>query len=182
MKPFFNLLFLLLTTGVFAQVEGQSFCEGTSNGSYLPLNIAFKKIYWYDTFYYEKTIGKKVFNGKEYIQIEQKWENGNIDVLYLREENGAVLEYQKCCNTDALRYTPNKSIDENWYTKEKKINTTVISKNANLKTPFCYYKDLLVLRVAFESGESFDFYYLKGLGYVGATKEGTLVSCITPEK
>lgn len=181
MNKLFCFLFLFLCVTAFSQEEGQDFCKGTSNGSYFPINITKKKIYWYNTFYYEKPIGTKKVNGIEYLKIEQKWENGNTDVLYLREENGAVYEYQKCCNSEALRYANNKIVNESWNNKDKNIITTVISKNANLKTPFCYYKDLLVLRAEFESGDSYDFYYLKGLGYIGATEKGKLISCITPE-
>ncbi|CAM4064462.1 MULTISPECIES: hypothetical protein [Flavobacterium] len=176
------LLILLSVSGfVFSQKEGQDFCKGNSKGSYFPLDITKKKIYWYNTFYYEVPNGTKTINEKQYVEFVQEWENGEVDLLYLREENGKVYQYEDCCKTKSLRYSDKMNNKEKWERIEDKVRYIVLVRNGKLRTPFCNYKDLFVLRAEYSNGVTYDFYYQKGLGYIGATRKGELISYITPE-
>lgn len=180
MKKAFLSFFLFLSFSIFSQTEGQDFCNGLDNGSYFPLNITKKKIYWYNTFYYETFKGEKFMKGKKYIEFEQKWEDGTIDILFLRNENGNVYQYDECCEVETVRFLNEMHIGFTWRNAEEKIEYTYISNEGKLKTPFCAYKNLLVLRAKYVDAV-YDFFYLKGLGYVGATENGKLISGITPK-
>ena len=64
MKKVVYLIVFFISTLVFSQKEGQSFCGGIKNGEYFPLNIYKKKIFWYGTFYFELNKGIKSKNDK----------------------------------------------------------------------------------------------------------------------
>lgn len=78
MRKIILLIVLSVSSFVFAQKEGQDFCEGNNKGSYFPLDITKKKIYWYSTFYYEVPNGIKIKNEKQYVEFKQ-------DALKLRK-------------------------------------------------------------------------------------------------
>ena len=160
---------------LYSQVEGQSFCQGNENDTYFPLNIVEKKIYWANTFYTEKKMDNAYIGNKTYQKFEQRWENGNIDVLFLREENGIVYQYDEDSNSEFLRYDPKKM---KWTSDEKGVYE-ILTREGTLKTPFCKYINLLVMEAKY-SNNVFKFYYLKGYGYIGATYAGSLISYVSP--
>lgn len=172
------LVMLLLSFKVLAQNQGQDFCKGTKDGSYFPLDIEIKKMTWYNTFYLEKLKGTKEINGKIYKEFEQTWENGDADLLYIREENNIVYQYDEEKKKDFVRLDKAIKLNSEW-NGDNEINK-IISIDDELITPFCIYKNLLVIESKYEK-VTYKFYYLKGLGYVGATREGKLVSYIKPE-
>lgn len=161
-------------------IEGQKFCEETTDGSFIPLSIDKKKILWYDTFYFEYIIGTKIINGKTYTEFKQEWENKNISLLYLREENGIIYQYNECCENETIKY--NHAFDKNhkWKSVDAKSAYKILSYSGKLQTPFCKYENLLVIESEMEYG-NFKFYYFRGHGYVAATKDGKLISCVTPK-
>lgn len=180
MKIFTLIGFLLLSTFMFSQKEGQNFCEAFAEDSYFPITIKAKKILWMDTFYSEAIIGKKTRdNGKEYIEYAQIWKDGTADFLYLREENGVVYQYEECCDTETVRFNPSFKKGHTWKTADKKATYTIKTLNGSLKTPYCNYKDLVVIKFQTKTFEC-DFYYKKGYGYIGATRNDILISCVTP--
>lgn len=181
MRKIVLLIVLSVSSLVFSQQEGQDFCEGNNEGSYFPLDITKKKIYWYDTFYYEVPNGIKIKNEKQYVEFIQEWENGEVDFLYLREENGKVYQYEECCNTESLRYSDIMKSKEKWERTEDEVRYIVLARDGKLRTPFCNYKNLFVLRAEYNNGVTYDFYYQKGLGYIGASRKGELISYITPK-
>lgn len=172
------LVMLLLSMKVIGQVEGQNFCKGTEDGSYFPLNIDAKKLTWYGTYYYEKLKGTKKINGKFYKEFEQIWEKEGVDLLYLREENNIIYQYDEEKKNEFVRLDKNVQINTEWNGDDEVYK--LISMDGELITPYCRYKNLLIIESRDEK-ITYRFYYLKGLGYVGATREGKLVSYIKPE-
>lgn len=180
MNQFFTLLCLLLTTSFYAQInEGQDFCDPNKNGDFFPLSLEKKKILWADYSYFETQNGTKQIKGKIYIEFLQNW-GDKTDKLYLREENGTIYQYEECCTTETIRYDINFKKGHSWKTADGKSTYEIISYNGKLKTPFCEYKNLLVIKAELDFG-TYHFYYLQGHGYVGATtSKNKLISCVTP--
>lgn len=174
------LLFLFfLTTTTYAQKEGQNFCKGTTDGSYFPLDIQKKKIVWYNTYYYETLEGDKMLKGKTYVAFKQQWQDGSNSMIYFREANGKVLQYEECCSAETIRWKQSLKKGENWQNEDKKdtVLYTLLSEDAVLKTPYCHYTGLMALQAQYAKS-TYVFYYLRGLGYVGATKDGNVISFI----
>lgn len=180
MKKAILLFFLGITLFGYGQKEGQNFCKGIVGGSYFPLDIKKKKIFWYDTYYFEEQIGTKERNGKTYLEYKQTWENGKADLMYLREINAKVLEFEEGLTQETTRYSPQFEEGYSWSKADKSVVYTILSYEGKLKTPYCNYDNLLVIEAKYKT-VMFEFYYLRGLGYVGATENKTLVSYITPE-
>lgn len=92
MKQIIILSLTLCMTPIFSQSEGQNFCSEFESDHYFPLHIHKKKLTWYDLSYFESKTSVKVLNDKEYISFAQEWNSGEIDYLYLREENGIIYQ------------------------------------------------------------------------------------------
>ncbi|WP_123947534.1 hypothetical protein [Flavobacterium reichenbachii] len=175
-------LFIFFTCISYSQMgEGHKFCDELKDGKYFPLSYEFKKkILWSKSFYWETREGTKVINGKTYVEIKQEWEDKSIVLLYCREENGVVYQYDEELKRDDIRFDENFKENKNWKLADGKTTYKIISYNGVLRTPYCEYKNLLVIDAVMNYGH-FNFYYLKGHGYIGATKDGHLISCLTPE-
>ena len=180
MKKIYTLIILLFTIVCSAQKEGQGFCEGDIVGEYFPLTIEKKKIFWADTYYIETMEGKKIINEKTYHVFKQTWKDGNSDLLYLRKDNDAVVQYKQNTNKEVLRFNEFFNEGKSWIDTSVKGKYTVVSYAGELLTPYCSYKNLMILKAEFEK-LTFLFYYQKGYGYIGATLEGRLISYVTPE-
>lgn len=172
---------LILFSGfAYSQLyEGQNFCGESKGFSYFPLQIEKKKIFWDTTFYFETKEQTKTINGKTYLEFKQKWENERFDLIYFREENGIVYKYDPCCEVETVVYDPNFEVGHTWKTADQKNEYKVVTFTGTLKTPFCNYQNLLVIEAKMTYG-TFNFYYLKGHGYIGATHNNKLVSCVSP--
>jgi hypothetical protein len=182
MKNSLVILALFATFIGIAQKEGQNFCTGNNiYGEYFDFSIKEKKIFWYKTYYIEKQIGTKTINGKNYFEYSQIWESGDSDILYLRTENSSILEYDTKLNIETIRFDSNFNLDYSWQKMDKTVLYTIKSFNASLITPFCKYENVLSIEAKYEK-VTYNFYYLKGFGYVGATKNDKLISYVTPEK
>ena len=179
-KKIILTLIFLISLKSFSQIkEGQDFCDESKNKTYFPLVIKKKKIYWADTYYVETINGTKEINGKIYIEFQQKWKGNKIDKLYLREENGVVYQYEKCCKQETVRFDKNFTKGHVWKTADGLVEYKVKSFKGKLKTPFCKYKNLMVIEMKLKIGK-FKFYYQRGHGYIGATFNNKLISYITP--
>ncbi|OXB04286.1 hypothetical protein [Flavobacterium pectinovorum] len=175
---------LLVSYNSHSQIgEGQKFCEESKIGNYFPVtSYNFnKKIFWYKTFYYEVKKGTKIINGKTYTEFEQEWEDKRISLLYFREENGVIYQYNQDTKEESIRYSINFKEGDKWETADGKDHYKIISFTGELRTPYCIYKNLLVIEAKVSYG-NFKFYYFRGHGYIGATKDDKLVSCVTPER
>ncbi|WP_300567747.1 hypothetical protein [Flavobacterium sp.] len=181
MKKIVLLLLTLFSCISYSQIsEGQYFCDETKDGSYFPLSIDKKKILWFSTFYLETKTETKIINGKTYIEYKQDWDKSNSSLMYLREENGVIYEYDSEEKNEDVRYDPKFEKGHQWKTADGKSEYEIIAFDGKLKTPYCDYKDLLVIHAKMGYGE-YNFYYFKGHGYIGATKNDKLISCVTPK-
>ena len=179
MQKTFVLIFIFFGSFSFSQTN-QNFCKEDKNGSFFPFTNDFKKVIWRDTYYLEKKNNSKELNGKMYIEFEQESEKSGITLRYLREENGVVYEYEKCCNIETLRYDSKFVEGQTWKKGDNKSEFRIITYKGKLKTPYCNYENLLVIEGELSS-KKFKFYYLKGFGYVGANQEDKLVSYVTQD-
>lgn len=181
-KKLLVFILILTTLNCFAQLEeGEGFCETKKNESYFPLDISVKKFYWGISHYTETRLGKKKFNGKTYIEFKQTWKEGNSDLTYFREEKGVVYEYRVKENKENVRYDAAFKVGHSWKTFDKNTTYTIVSYNGKLKTPYCEYKNLMVMKAELKN-ETFLFYYQRGKGYIGAKySDKKLISCITPK-
>ena len=173
-------LIILTSLKSFCQNENQVFCADFETDEYFPIDINKKKLLWGPTYYFEEIVGKKIINGKVYIEYSQTWEAGNVETLFLRNENGIVFQYEDCCENETIRFNDNLNKGDTWFSADKKSKYTIISFEGNLETPFCNYEDLLIIEGEFVD-QTFQFYYKKGYGYVGASLEGEVISIATPE-
>ena len=171
--------FLLLSTFMFSQKEGQNFCDVFAGDSYFPITIKTKKILWKNTYYMEEIIGKKTRGGKEYVEYVQQWEDGTASFLYLREENGVVYQFEECCDAETIRFDPSFKKGDTWKTADQKATYTIETLEGTLKTPFCNYEDLIVIKLEANT-LTYKFYYKKGYGYVGTKQEGIVISGVAP--
>lgn len=178
MKTLLIVLSLFSITITAAQEEDQSFCDGLDNASYFTL-VNKKKLMWYNTWYIEEYTGDKNINGEVYRIYKQTWEDGDTDLLYMREADGKLLQYDEKCKADFMRYDEFLEAGSSWDEPCKKVKYTVLSFTDELTTPFCKYKNLMSLKAEYEK-VTYIFYYQKGYGYVGATKNGKIISCATP--
>jgi hypothetical protein len=177
MQKTYIIFLIFFSTFSFSQTN-EDFCNENKNGSFFPLTNDFKKVVWRDTFYFERKNTTKEINGKTYIEFEQESENSGTTLRYLREENGIVYEYEKCCENETIRYDPKFVEGHIWKKGDEKGEFKIITYNGHLKTPFCSYQNLLVIEGELDS-KKFKFYYLRGFGYVGATEGEKLISYVT---
>ncbi|GAB5399284.1 MAG: hypothetical protein Aureis2KO_08690 [Aureisphaera sp.] len=180
MKNSILILLLFISCTSYAQfVEGQGFCIASEDKSYFPLGLNEKKIFWADTHYTETKLGTQEIEGKIYVTFQQKWKNNATDALYLREENGVVYQYEDCCETETVRFNPNFKVGHVWKTADGMGTYEVITYDGKFKTPFCNYENLMVIKATLQGG-TFEFYYQRGHGYVGASVNNQIISCVTP--
>lgn len=180
MKNYILIFFLLISIFSFGQSEGQDFCDGDKDASYFPLNIRKKKIFWYNTYYFEEKLSTKDINEKKYTEYKQTWKDGSVDLLYLRENNNMIFQFEEGLKNETIRFNPQFKIDYSWKKLDKTAIYTIKSYEGKLNTPYCKYENLLIIEAEYKT-VTYNFYYLKGLGYVGATKNDKLISYITPE-
>lgn len=180
MKIVYILYILIFSTTVYSQEEGQHFCEAYAEDSYFPLTIETKKLLWGNTYYFEKIVGVKKINNKEYVEFSQDWENGATELLYLREKDGIIYQYENCCDTETIRTNKNFKKGHTWKTADLKTVYTIETLKGSLKTPYCNYENLLVIKAQFDNF-ALKFYYKKGYGYIGATENKKLISYATPD-
>lgn len=164
----------------FAQEEGQNFCSKFDSEDYFTFSIEKKKIEWSGSYYFETIVGTKVINGKEYTEYAQKWNESENNTLFLREENGVVYQYDECCKEETIRFDKRFKKGHSWLTSNKQTSYTIESFKGKLKTPFCNYKNLLVIKALIRD-VTYLFYYQKGYGYIGATVDNKLISFVSPD-
>jgi hypothetical protein len=179
MKYHLIIFMLICCAPTFAQKEGQDFCAGDSNASYFAL-LEKKKLLWANTYYFETYVGEAVLNGKTYLKYKQKWEDGTNHFLYLREDDGKILQYVEGRNTETIRYDEFYEPGQKWQSESREVTYTLLSYEAELKTPYCSYTGLMSLMAEYKN-VTYVFYYQKGYGYVGATENGAIISCASPD-
>ncbi|WP_452223469.1 hypothetical protein [Lacinutrix chionoecetis] len=174
----FNLIFFLSIFTVFNLNAQQNFCENNISQDYFPLTIEKKTIHFGSHQYVEFISGSRYINGKKYIEYTQKWQAGHEIKMYLRKEKGKILQYEKCCDEDSVRFDNSFKKGDSWMTSDSKTFYTILSYEGVLETPICNYKNLLVIKTELSNG-IYQFYYKKGYGYIGATQNEKLISYVS---
>jgi len=190
MKKFVPIIILIIAISYNAEAQkrfkNKDFCHHFKKGSYFPLDIKIKKVGWFGAYYYERLLGEREYDGHDYKIFEQAYSNGHIDTLYLREDGEKVYEFKEVEEIEILRLDPNMPLNETWPGQTKDVEYSIISKNAILETPFCVYRNLLVIKTKWDE-EFFLFYYMRGFGYVGgkgivgSSTEVALISAAIPD-
>jgi hypothetical protein len=179
MKYCLTLLLLASSCLLFAQSE-PSFCDAYTNSSYYTM-LDSKTVKWETTHYVEEYRGTAVYNNKTYYKYSQVWSNGKVDNLYLREEDGRILQYESCCNEETVRYDEFFEPGHQWQSARKNLTYTLLSYNDMLTTPYCSYSNLMSIKAQYSNGSYYTFYYQQGNGYVGCKDaNGKLMSYIMP--
>ncbi len=181
MKQLLSLLLIFFCFAASAQKEGEIFCDVFVSDSFFPLDYKKKKIIWGNTHYFEEISGQGMFDGVQYIAFTQVWETGMENTLFLREENGITYQYYENTGEEIIRLDTNLKKGQSWEAKAIGTTYTVLSTKGKLKTPFCTYKKLIVLKTEYRDA-TYIWYYKKGQGYVGATDtKKNLISYLTPK-
>jgi hypothetical protein len=172
---------LLIHFSSFSQLkQGQQFCDERQDDDYFSIKIQKKIIFWANTYYIETIEGEKEINGNKYSVFRQVWEDKTVSLLYLREDNGVIYQFEDGFEKETIRYDKKYKIGYSWKTIDGKGNYKITSYSGHLKTPYCSYNNLLVIEADLEFGK-YKFYYYKGFGYIGATKNDKIISCLSPE-
>lgn len=174
------ILFLIILNNIChsQKIVRKNFCKSNDEGSFFPLDHNTKKVTWRDTFYIEKRKQIKNINGKDYVEFEQETEKDGTSLRYFREENGTIYEYSLPDEKEWVRFNVKFEEGHFWKAANGKDEYKIISYNGELQTPFCKYKNLLVIEVKWNTG-TLTFYYSKGLGFVGATQDEKLIAYVT---
>ncbi len=180
MKNLIFSVFSLTVASVYAQKEGQDFCKGSTGGSYFPLDIKKKKLLWSDTYYFETFEKDTLVNGTTYFKFKQVWKNGDADILLLTNKGSSIVQYNPENKKEIVRWDDSFKPGHTWKNELQGATFTVIGYNEKLETPFCSYEGLLAIKGEYPK-VSYVFYYLRGYGYVAATKDGAIISAASPE-
>ena len=170
-----NILINTIIFLPFLALSQSNFCEKSFGDSYFPLKLNLEKnISWYKSIYNESISGKTEIKGKEYFVYKQDFGNGNAPELKLRKSNDTIFSYYNEKESIFLIITPKVGIS--W--KSAKI----ISTTGEFETPYCFYKNLLVVEHKYNNEEKGERYYKKGLGLVGIKKGNKIIGVCLPNK
>lgn len=174
MKKIYSSLILIifLSTNIYSQDE---FCSKEfDTKSYFPLNNKLRKsISWYNSIYKEYVNGTIKINGTEYIKYMQDFsESWKIELL-LRKSGDTIFSYYG--GKDNIMLIDRPEVGIKW--DKAKIS----SISGVFETPYCKYKNLLVIEYSYKSGKT-KRYYKKGLGLVGIENENKVIGMCLPSK
>lgn len=174
------LAIAIVTLGnVYSQKEGQDFCKGDPEGSYFPLDIRNKKVLWSDVFYFETFEKDTIVNGNKYLEFKQVWKNGDTDILLLRQERNVVVQYYPEVKKEIVRFDASFEPGHIWTNESLDATYTLIGYNETIETPFCKYQSLMAIKAEYPK-VTYIFYYLRGYGYVAATRDNKVISAVSP--
>lgn len=144
--------------------------------SYFPLAKGVSKtLTWYKNKYREVIKDTITFEGETYTQVAQIFPPDETINMYYRKSNDTVYYFNEVKKT----HVPFFSI--NPIEGETTANGTVRKVGGTLKTPKGKLTDLLVIEMAYESGQKDTRYYKKGLGLIAVKNNGRLVSYYVPD-
>lgn len=172
MKKIFIYTIIFLPFFTFSQ---SNFCEKNFGNTYFPLDLKFEKnISWGNSMYKESISDKIEIKGKEYFIYKQDFGNGNSPELKLRKSNDTVFSYYK--EKESIFLITRPKIGIKWKDAE------IISTSGEFASPYCNYKNLLVVEHKYNNGEKWKRYYKKGLGLVGIKKGKKIIGVCLPNK
>ena len=157
---------------------GQSnFCEKNFGLSYFPLEIGFEKhLTWGTATYVEKVSGTTEKDGIVYYNYEQDFGGGTSYDLLLRKQNDTVFMYNEEQKGDVILLIERPIKGVKW------DSSKVIDTDGFFESPFCDYKNLLVIENKYPNGDKEKRFYKKGLGLVAVTTEKGIKGMCVPSK
>lgn len=174
MKKTTIFIFIILPLLVFGQSD---FCEKNFGESYYPLKVGFKKnLIWGTATYVEKVTGKTTQNGVEYYNYEQDFGGGTSYDLLLRKQNDTIFMYNEKEKKDIILLIERPVKGTKWKSGK------VIDTDGEFKSPFCNYKNLLVIQKKYPNGNKEKRFYKKGLGLVAVTTKKGIKGMCVPSK
>jgi len=169
---------LLLLTIVPFLIYGQSdFCEKSNGESYYPLKIGSEKhLTWGTATYIEKVTGTTEKNGVEYFNYEQDFGGGTSYDLLLRKQSDTIFMYNEKQQKDVILLIERPVKGTKWKSGK------VIDTNGFFESPFCDYKNLLVIEKKYPNGTKEKRFYKKGLGLIAVTTDKGIKGMCVPSK
>ena len=157
---------------------GQSdFCDKTFGDSYFPLKIGFEKhLTWGTATYVEKVTDTTIKNGIKYYNYEQDFGGGTSYDLLLRKQNDTVYMYNEEQKKDVILLIERPVKGVTWKSGK------VVDTNGFFESPFCDYKNLLVIENKYPNGIKEKRFYKKGLGLVAVTTKKGIKGMCVPSK
>jgi hypothetical protein len=169
-------IFILVILPIFGFAQSD-FCEKTFGESYYPLKIGFEKhLTWGTATYIEKVTGTTEKDGIEYFNYEQDFGGGTSYDLLLRKQNDTVYMYNEKQKKDVILLIERPVEGTKWKSGK------VIDTNGFFESPFCDYKNLLVIENKYPDGDKEKRFYKKGLGLVAVTTNKGIKGMCVPNK
>lgn len=170
-------IFLLLAILPFLTYGQSEFCEKSFGESYYPLKIGFEKhLTWGTATYIEKVTGTTEKDGIEYFNYEQDFGGGTSYDLLLRKQNDTVFMYNEKQKKDVILLIERPIIGTKWESGK------VVEIDGFFESPFCNYKNLLVIENKYPDGSKEKRFYKKGLGLVAVTTKKGIKGICLPNK
>lgn len=170
-------IFLLLAILPILTSGQSEFCNKSFGDSYFPLEIGFEKhITWGNAFYVEKVSEKKEIDGIEYFKYEQDFRNGTIYDLLLRNQNDTIFMYNEVKKKDQILLIAKPQKGIKWETGK------IAEIDGSFETPYCNYKNLIVVENKYSNSTKEKRYYKKGLGLVAITSKKGIKGICLPNK
>tara|TARA_R110002096_G_scaffold394203_1_gene589479 strand:- start:318 stop:1199 length:882 start_codon:yes stop_codon:yes gene_type:complete len=174
MKRTIFLLLAILPILTYGQSE---FCEKSFGESYYPLKIGFEKhLTWGTATYVEKVTGTTEKDGIEYFNYEQDFGGGTSYDLLLRKQNDTVFMYNEKQKKDVILLIERPIKGTKWESGK------VVEIDGFFESPFCNYKNLLVIENKYPDGSKEKRFYKKGLGLVAVTTKKGIKGMCVPSK
>jgi len=170
-------IFLFLTILPILTYGQSEFCEKSFGESYYPLKIGFEKhLTWGKATYVEKVTGTTEQNGIEYFNYEQDFGGGTSYDLLLRKQNDTVFMYNEKQKKDVILLIERPVKGTKWESGK------VVDTDGFFESPFCDYKNLLVIENKYSDGRKEKRFYKKGLGLVAVTTKKGIKGMCVPSK
>ncbi len=174
MKKITILVLAILPILTFGQ---SNFCDKSFGESYYPLKIGFEKnLTWGTAKYVEKVTGTTEKNGIEYFNYEQDFGGGTSYDLLLRKKNDTVFMYNEKQKKDVILLIERPIKGTKWESGK------VVDTDGFFESPFCDYKNLLVIENKYPNGNKEKRFYKKGLGLVAVTTKKGIKGMCVPSK
>ncbi|HET8839387.1 MAG TPA: hypothetical protein VFM82_10385 [Flavobacteriaceae bacterium] len=174
MKRALLLIVILLPSFGFGQ---SGFCDKSYGDSYYPLKIGFQKtLTWGNSIYTEKVTGTTTKNGIVYFNYEQDFGGGTSYNLLLRKQHDTVFMYNEKHKKDVILLIERPVKGTKWESGK------VIDTDGFFDSPFCNYKNLLVIENKYSDRDKEKRFYKKGLGLVAVTTKGGIKGMCVPSK
>jgi len=164
-------------------IQSQNTCYEESTGEYWPFNEEAHDFYAKNntSFSYVYSSDSLLLNGKYYRTRLKEDNKGEVLEAYFRKENGAVYYYNEKTESPSMLLPSNPEKGFKWESTCGQFTYEIKSLQASLSTPYCDFTNLLEIEILNKSiKKRFQFFYKKGVGFVGKKIENSPFSFIKP--